>query len=177
MTIEYGNSEVTHSQRALMLAQARGALCPSNRYYSQITIPIIASGLGAYSAFSCDGSPLFLLIGCMLTGHTAELLYRWRSYDRWLNSLFFPSTLKTDEKRIRLDIEDNGLHEHQGDVVAFAVWKDVVDTILDTELLVIKLSSGQEALIPRQSLGISELNLEEIRSEIERRRKQNDRSV
>ena len=177
MTIEYGNSEFTHSHRALMVARARGALCPRGRYYWQSTFPIIVAGLGAFSAFSCGGSPLFLLIGFMLTGHAAELLYRWRPYDRWLNNLFFPGTLNGDQKRIRLEIADDGLHEHQGDIISFAAWNDVADTILDGDLLVIKLSSGQEALIPRKSFGISELNLEDIRNEIDRRRKPNDRSA
>ena len=177
MTIEYSNSESTHTQRALMVARARGTLCLPGHYYWQSTFPIIVAGLGAFSAFSCGGSPLFLLIGIMLTGYAVELIYRWRPYDHWLHNRYFSNSLEGEQKSIRLKIADDGLHEHQGDILSFAAWKDVSDTILEGDLLVIKLSSGQEALIPRKSFGVSELNLEDIRNEIDRRRNPNERSV
>ena len=177
MTIEYSNSEFTQSHRALMTTRAKGLLCPRGRYYWNTFFPIVLFGVGAFSAFTHGGSPLFLILGFMLTGHTVELLYRWRPYDRWLHNLFFPEHLNGDLRRIRLEIGVDGLREHQGDIVSFAPWKDVVDTILEGDLLVIKLSSSQEALIPAKSFGISELNLEDVRSEIDRRRITNDRNA
>ena len=42
--------------------------------------------------------------------------------------------------------------------------------MIEGDLLVVSLSSGQEAIIPRVSPGIAEVDLEEVRGEIERRR-------
>ena len=170
MTIEYGTSEFTQAHRTLMALRASGTLRPRGRYYWETLLPIFASGAGAFAAFRCATSPTFLIIAFMLAAYTVELLYRWRPYDRWLQNLFFPPHLNGDLKRIRLEIAEDGLHEHQGDIVSFAPWSGVLDTILEGDLLVIKLSSGQEAVIPRKSFGISELNLEEIRAYVDQRR-------
>ena len=161
-----------------MATRQKGLLCPRARYYWNSLSTIVFIGLGACAAFVASSiSPLFLILGFALTGGTVELLFRWRPYDRWLHNLFFPGHLNGDLRRIRLEIRDDGLHEHQGDIVSFAPWKDVVDTILEGDLLVIKLSSSQEALIPAKSFGISELNLKDVRSEIDRRRINNGRNA
>ena len=173
MTIEYGNSESTFAKRGLMTAKQRGFACPRSRYYLDSLTPIILNALAAVAVFSCGSQGPFLILGCMLLGSAAGMLWRFRLYGRWLHTAFFPKGLRSDMKRIRLEITDRGLHEHQGDIVSFAPWKDVSETFLEDDLLVIKLSSGQEAIIPRTSSGISELDLEAIRREIESRRIQN----
>lgn len=168
MTIEYGNSEITQAKRTFITLRRNPALIPRSKYYWNQFLDIAVHAICAVAMFAAGSS--FIFFGVLLTIWTFMLVSKFRTYDDWLYRLSFPGNLSSDQKRIRLELADDGMREHQGDVVAFAPWKDVTDTMIEDDLLVIFLSSRQEALIPRKSFGISELNLEEIRDGIERRR-------
>ena len=169
MTIEYGNSELTHARRAYIAIRQNRRLRPPDSYYWEQVSDILCHAFCAFVAFRYGNSPIIYFSGLFLTLWTFMLICKFRSYDSWLQLVCFPGHLKSDQKRIRLEIAEDGLREYQGDIVSFASWKDVSGTAIDSDLLIITLSSGQEAIIPRVSFGISELNLEEVRSEIDRR--------
>jgi hypothetical protein len=177
MTVEYGNSELTQAQRALMEHRRRGLVCTRSTYYRETALPVVLAGLAAYAAYLGAESPFLLLIALGFTGITTALIYRWRSYDRWLHSTYFPPHLDRKQKLITLEIADDGLHEQHGDIVSFAPWHAVTGTAIQEDLLIIKLSNGHEAVLPRQSSGLPDLNLDEIRNEIDRRRMPNERSA
>ena len=56
------------------------------------------------------------------------------------------------------------MEEKSGGVTSFAPWSSVTEAGLLGDLLVIRLSGKQEAVIPRISPPYSPLNMEEIRS-------------
>ncbi len=170
VSIEYGNSQVTHCRRRFIFTRDHNSICSRGSYYWQISVPIIASVLGAFAALSSSGSPFHVLIAIFLIGYTAHLLFQWKKYSRWIDDAFFPTHRTSDERKIILDLAADGLRERQGDVIAFAPWKDVVRSEITDDLLIIYLSSDQEAIIPRRSLNLPAVDLEAIQAEIEKRR-------
>lgn len=171
VSIEYGNSQVTHCRRQFIVYRDRNWICSRGTYYWQISVPIIASALGTFAALSSRESPFHVVIAIFLIGYTAHLLFQWKRYSRWIDETYFSARYTSDERKIVLKIAADGLREHQGDVTAFAPWKDVVSSEIKDDLLIIHLSSDQEAIIPRKSLNLPPVDLEAIQAEIEKRRR------
>lgn len=171
MTVEYGLSEFLLARYGYVIARQRGEIYSKRRYYFSAIWPIILIGLGAISAFSAvssGGSLLFLLMGFILAIEAIKSVVRTKSHARVLEDLYFPRHLGRDQIRVRLEISNTGIRECQGEVVLSAGWRDVVSTNLEQELLIITLRGFQQIIIPRSSFGISELDLEDIRNEVER---------
>lgn len=170
MTIQYGNSDYTFAKRNFVKILKHPHRMTPGMFYQDRFLDIGTHGMCAFIALSYGERPLVVFAGIILAAWTFMLICKFRSYDVWLRNAYFPKGLSSEQKRIRLELAEDGIREHQGDVVSFAPWKDVSATMIEEDMLVITLSSRQEALVPRISDGISELNLEKIRDEIERRR-------
>ncbi|MGE5523881.1 MAG: YcxB family protein [Rhodospirillaceae bacterium] len=59
---------------------------------------------------------------------------------------------KSEARRIRLDVSDDGIREFDGDVSSFAPWQSVKSYWLFRGVICLNLSSGQAALIPVATL-------------------------
>ncbi len=170
MTIEYGNSDMTFAKRAYVAGRERCDRSSRGTYYFEWLCAIGLPAFCAFVAFRYGNAPIIYISGLILGIQAFKRICLFRSFDTKLHDNCHPGHLSGEQKRIRLEIADEGIREHQGDIVSFAPWKDVTGTMIEGDLLVISVSSGQEAIIPRVSPGISEVNLEEVRGEIERRR-------
>ena len=170
MTIEYGNSDFTFATRAHLASIQRYSQTSRQNYYFEWLLAIGVPAFSVFVAFRSGEALIIHVAGFILALQTLKQACGFRPFDRSVRKAFFPAHLSAEQKRIRLDISDDGIREHQGDIVSFAPWKDVTGTMIEGDLLVISLSSGQEAIIPHVSPGIAEVDLEEVRGEIERRR-------
>ena len=172
--IEYGTSEYVWARYAYAIARRNGELYSRRYYYFLTAWPIVWIGLGAFSAFSAlslGGSMFFLLIGLILGILMLKSLVKIRSYGRALEETYFPRYLDRDQTKFLLEISNEGIREYQGSIVLSAAWRDVVSTSLEDDLLIISLKGLRRIIIPRTSFGVSDLELVNVRNEIEQLRK------
>ena len=170
MTIEFGNSDFTFANRAYVAGRERGDRSTRATYYFEWLCAIGLPAFCAFVAFRYGNAPIIHISGLILSIQAFRRICVFRTFDTKLFENCHHSHLSAEQKRIHLEIADDGIREHQGGIVSFAPWKDVTGTMIEGDLLVISLSSGQEAIIPRVSPGIAEVDLKEVRGEIERRR-------
>jgi len=165
MTIEYRVSEYMWARYGYTIARRRGVPYSRSRYYTAAVWPIVAFGLGTFSAFSAvsnGGSPIFLIFGYILGILTLKSVVNLRTYGRAIEETFFPRHLDRDGIRVRLEISTTGIRELLGDVVLSAGFSDIVSADLDGDMLQISLKGLRRIVIPRSSFGVPDIDLEGV---------------
>ncbi len=172
--LEYSLSMHDWARHGYEEALVRGDVKSRSRYYYVSVFPVLSFMFGAIAAFmtvGLGGSPLFLIVGLLLTGATLRGFFDFKPYSRAIEDTFFPRNTDRTPETVRLAFSREGLMECQGLITLSVPWSEVLSSSATEDYLVIRLRGLRRVLVPKCSQGFGELNLEEVRQEVNRYRK------
>ena len=159
MEFHYTTSDLVFCRRTeLTLAR----ISKINYYYKHAALPLVTLPAGIVLLFTTHYD-LFALWVMLMAG---SFLAKVKPYDRLYREICYPAGTDGTTMPVTLHLARDGMKEEVMGVSSFAPWGSVVDAVIMEDLLMIRLSSKQQALIPRRPVGMPELNLEEIRDHI-----------
>jgi hypothetical protein len=93
-------------------------------------------------------------------------LHQLSRFETHLQRLFLERYRSAPIKELELRVDESGITEAEGDVLFSAPWRGVQDARIDQDLLLIRIVSGHNVVVPRHSLEPGNLTLELLLEEI-----------
>jgi hypothetical protein len=147
LALEYRNTHadfVTHYELALSASYLAGR----SAHYRSVALWVGVVLLGSYAAFSAD--QIFLM--CFLLAMGGLNLAQSIPYSRRYWAAVEQSLVGRPENQIRLEVNNDGLHETMDGIESFVPWASVKGFTIFRNTLFIELAAGLCAIVPYASV-------------------------
>lgn len=164
MTLRYKITPIDSIRYQLTIVKGSAEyLRQRNSYYTGRALWLLLWGYAMVISVIYVASIIPVLI---LAGLFIFQLRQFLPFDSHLQRLFLERYGASVVKELELRVDSGGLTESEGDVIFFAPWSCVQRAWIHDDLLLIRVKSGQNIVVPRHSLEPQEITLEAVLDDI-----------
>ena len=162
MTLRYRNTPDDITRSYTIIAVDSGSRGKGDYYFELVK----RFGVLLWSVFVAFALLKSRFLGCVFVTILVTDLARLRSFSSSLWNQYSVATRSLPTTDIELDIGDDGFTETQAGIVSHVPWSSVLHASIREDLLLLKLASGQHAVIPRRTLQPETMTLEAVSGQI-----------
>jgi len=164
LALEYTNDHRSFVAKYLFERRER---VPTDRtlHYKAIGVQVLVLLLACFAAVEAQN---IALLGCFAFLLLA-LLARGLPYSRVAKNLEAAAAKTFPTRKHRLEVSEKGLNEFVEGIESFAPWSSVHTFAIVRDVLIVQLSAGLFAMVPRYSLAQSSATVEQFVDELRRR--------
>lgn len=164
MTLRYKNTPLDIAEYGYLVTRGLPGYRTQRYYYYSGYVTWLA--LWAYSFYVTVASLQSIFVACVLVVLLSLQFRHFSFFDSYLRQHFLNASRSTTTKEVELHLDERGLTDTENGIVSFAPWGSVDNAEIRGDLLLIRLSSGQYAVIPRATLEPPNITLEQVLNEV-----------